>query len=201
MFGAAVWPPVPWTPRLHPASFGRLGRLAAATVLIFAGFFSSVHLGQVVHVDGLGDFTSHYSGQQLDAFALDRATRWLRNPPIVLLRLSREDQYMDEGLWHIRRRNELWSAGDIPRAWRENLILERFFAPVLDTPSYASPGVNRWPSEQRTDAAVRGSQLGDAFVSDAQLYPLYTWSRWMVLAGTVLAAAAFLILGTARRAS
>ena len=108
---------------------------------------------------------------------------------------------MDEGLWHIRRRNELWSAGDIPRAWRENLILERFFAPVLDTPSYASPGVNRWPSEQRTDAAVRGSQLGDAFVSDAQLYPLYTWSRWMVLAGTVLAAAAFLILGTARRAS
>ena len=67
----------------------------------------------------------------------------------------REDQYMDEGLWHIRRRNEEWSAGQDSRAWSENLILERFFAPVLDTPSYALPAGARWPADQRADAARR----------------------------------------------
>jgi VanZ family protein len=190
MFGAAVWPPVPWSPRLRQVSFTRVGRLGAVTVLVFAGFFSSVHLGRVVHIDGVGDFRSHYSSQQLEADAADRAIRWRQNPPIVLRRLSREDQYLDEGLWHIRRRNELWTAGDIPRAWRENLILERFFAPVLDTPSYASPAVNRWPSEQRTDAEARASQLAEPFVSDAQVYPLYPWPRWIFLTSSFLAAAA-----------
>ena len=44
---------------------------------------------------------------------------------------------------------------EVAEAWRENLILERYFAPVLDTPTYASPHGNRWPPEQRADLANR----------------------------------------------
>ena len=28
-----------------------------------------------------------------------------------------------------------WEAGDVTAAWHENLILERFFVPVLDAPT------------------------------------------------------------------
>ena len=65
---------------------------------------------------------------ELNALQADRAARWQTEPPIRLQRLSQEDQYLDEGLWHVRRRN----SAELAEAWRENLILERFFAPVLD---------------------------------------------------------------------
>ena len=200
VFAAAVWPPMSWSPRFGKASLAMAGRVAAVTVLLFAGFFSSVHLGQVVHADGIGDFVSHYSGDELIAFARDRQARWRVDPPIVLRRLSREDQYMDEGLWHIRRRNELWQAADVSRAWRENLILERFFGPVLDTPSYAWPEVSRWSSEQRADAERRGgTPVAHPFVSDAQLYPMQTWPKWMFWVASSSVALA-LTLGSAARA-
>jgi VanZ family protein len=179
-FAAAVWPPVSWSPRLRPASPVTIGRVAGVAVLLFAGFFSSVHLGQTVHADGVGDFVSHYSGDELSAFARERQAHWRIDPPRTLRRLSREDQYMDEGLWHIRRRNESWQAADFSRAWHENLILERFFAPVLDTPSYALREISRWSPEQRADAERRGNTpFGAPFVSDAQLYPMQTWPGWI----------------------
>ena len=74
---------------------------------------------------------------------------WQTEPPIRIKRLSREDQYLDEGLWHVRRRN----SAEVDEAWHENLILERFFVPVLDLPTYASPNGNRWPPEQRANIA------------------------------------------------
>ena len=40
-------------------------------------------------------------------------------------------------------------------AWSENLILEKYYAPVLDTPSYISKTGHRWPAGQRTDAELR----------------------------------------------
>jgi hypothetical protein len=195
-YGGAVWPPLSWSTRLQAGSLATIARVAAVAVLVFAVFFSAVHLGQVVHADGIGDFVSHYSGGELDAFARDRQARWRVDPPIVLRRLSREDQYLDEGTWHIRRRNQLWQAGDFARAWRENLILERFFAPVLDTPSYALREVSRWSPEQRADAERRAdSRLAAPFISDAQLYPIYTWSTHIFLAVSSFCVAALALGG------
>jgi hypothetical protein len=45
--------------------------------------------------------------------------------------------------------------GDIAAAWRENLILEKFFVPVLDAQTYAGATGQRWPAEQRAEAAFR----------------------------------------------
>jgi hypothetical protein len=102
---------------------------------------------------------SRYDRATLTALARDRADRWRADPPTVLRRLSREDQYMDEGLWHIRRRNDAWTAGVFFIARRENRILEEFFAPVLDAPSYVSKSGHRWPPEQRADAERRAAQI------------------------------------------
>ena len=40
-------------------------------------------------------------------------------------------------------------------AWSENLMLEKYYAPVLDTPSYISRTGHRWPAGQRADAEQR----------------------------------------------
>ena len=53
---------------------------------------------------------------------------------------------MSEGLLHVQERNRRWEAGDIRAAWSENLILEKYYAPVLDTPSYISRTGHRWPA-------------------------------------------------------
>ena len=179
LFAIAILPPATFTARLHSASWRRIGVVAATVWLIFAGFVSQVHLGHVNDVAGIGRFKSHYSADELTALQGDRGERWKTRPPIAIRRLSREDQYLDEGLWHVRRRN---GAGDVTEAWRENLILERFFVPVLDLPTYASPNGNRWPPEQRADFAARADS-GESFVSTAEAYPIVAWPErlfWLV---------------------
>ena len=124
-------------------------------------------------------FASHYSADELRQLSRDRAERWRGDPPVRLRRLSREDQYLDEGLWHIRERNRRWEAGDYDVAFLENEILERYFAPVLDTKSYAAPELSRWPAEQKADARQR-ARPRPGFISEAE--PIITmWStrRWL----------------------
>jgi hypothetical protein len=189
LFAVALQPPASFSPRLPAASFNRVGLAAAIVWLVFATFVSQVHLGHLLDVEGIGRFHSHYTADQLDALSRDRADRWRSDPPKTLRRLSREDQYLDEGLWHVRRRNVV----EIEEAWRENLILERFFAPVLDTPTYASPNGNRWPAEQRADVATRIGAAPRPFVSAAEPYPIVAWTTaiyWPVAVAIALLLAA-----------
>jgi hypothetical protein len=190
LFAGAIDPPTTFTRRLKPRSTSRIGLMTASALLVFAGFLNSVHLGQMVEDPHAGLFKSRYSLEQLGALSRDRETRWRTDPPIVLKRFSREDQYMDEGFWHIRRRNESWANGDYPRAWGENQILERFFAPVLDTPSYVAAHGSRWPAEQRADAEARMAPTSATFVSDAEPLPILVWRRALFWSLTVAAALA-----------
>ena len=185
LFAVALEPPASFTARLTADSLKRVGLGGAIVWLVFAAFVSQVHLGHAVDIDGVARFHSHYTAGQLDALACDRAERWTRAPPKTLHRLSREDQYLDEGLWHVRRRNVV----DIDEAWGENLILEGFFGPVLDTATYASPNGNRWPAEQRAEVAMRVGAVPMPFVSTAEPYPIVTWPQglyWSVVAAVAL---------------
>ena len=180
LFGLALHPPerVSWRPRRR--TWMRIGVAATIVWLVFATFVSQVHLGYENTVDGIGRFRSHYTVDRLIALQKDRLDRWNADPPRTLRRLSQEDQYLDEGVWHIRKRNLSSSV----EAWHENLILERFFAPVLDIPTYASPNQNRWSIEQRMnmEAAIRDVDM--PFVSSAEPYPIVTWRRdryWIVV--------------------
>jgi hypothetical protein len=148
---------------------------------VFAGV---VHLGHRVEIGSVA-FLSRYTAAALDAAAADRSARWRVHPPTELRRFSREDQYLAEGAWHIQRRNQAWTDGDIQGAWAENHILERFFAPVLDTPSYVATAVSRWGAEQRTDAERKAGSSGVAapYVSRANPFPIYAWPRGWFLVG------------------
>jgi hypothetical protein len=176
LFGVALEPPPSFSWRPGADGWSRVGRGTAAAVLVFGGFVGVVHLGYVLHVERIGQFSSRHTVAELDALQRDRSERWLTSPPLNIPRWSREDQYLDEGLWHVRERNNRWDEQDITAAWHENLILERFFAPVLDRSTYVSVNGNRWPPEHRADAQSRAIP-DPAFVSQAESYPILAWSK------------------------
>jgi hypothetical protein len=175
LFAMALDPPTGPVATLRRQSVAHVCLWGGAAAAVFGLFFLTVHVGHDVLDGEIGAFRSRYTGVQLEALARDRAERWRSRPPLVLRRLSREDQYLTEGLWHVQRRNQALSAGDGAAAWRENRILERFYAPILETPTYADPSGHRWSAEQRLEAARRPGVDRALSVSDAYPYPLYVW--------------------------
>jgi hypothetical protein len=192
LFSVGVDPPDAGAFRVRPGSLRRIGVVAAAVALLFATFVYSVHLGVEVRDPDTGRFRSRYDAATLARIGQDRLVKWKAEPPIERPRSrSREDQYMSEGLLHVHERNRRWEAGDMAAAWSENLILEKHYAPVLDTPSYISRTGHRWPAEQRADAEQRlgsarsatGSFESRADVAEGRHF-LRTWSPavfWVVV--------------------
>jgi hypothetical protein len=155
VFAVSLRPPPRLALRLGRRSTTRIALSATAALALFACFLFIVHVGYEVRDPEIGTFVSRFTAAQLAALAKERGAQWQTSPPVVIHRLSREDQYLSEGLWHVQRRNEAWTNGDIAAAWRENLILEKFFVPVLDAQTYAGATGQRWPAEQRAEAAFR----------------------------------------------
>ena len=145
----------------------------AATGLLLGIFFYVVHVGHDVRDQAIGSFRSRYTASELLANAADRAQRWRTEPLTTLRRYSREDQYMSEGLWHIQARNE--AINDPLTQWSENLILEKYFQPVLDFPTYNTPNGGRWPEEQRRNVGAIAAGDTRPWVSRANPYPIYAW--------------------------
>lgn len=150
-----------------------LAVFASAVIVALAAFFHAVHLGHEIDDPQAGEFLSRYSAEELRAASRDRAVRWQSTPPRELRRASIEDQYLAEAAWHVQRRNEV---EDPQRVWHENLILEKYFAPVLDVPTYATGGGARWPVEQRANAEAQVGTEFRAYRSTANPYPIYTWN-------------------------
>lgn len=190
MFAVALQPPEAFSPRLRSGTLARIALVAAMVWLVFATFVSQVHLGYENEVAGIGTFRSHYTVDRLIELQKERRNRWDAEPPRTLRRLSQEDQYLDEGVWHIRRRN----LAQPVEAWHENLILERFFAPVLDIPTYATPQPNRWPVEQRQNMEAAIRDIDGPFVSSAEPYPIKAWPKavyWSIAAGIAVVLIAY----------
>ena len=140
---------------------------------LFTLFFLSVHVGHDVREAEIGAFRSRYTAAELSGLARDRAERWRAQPPRTQRRLSREDPYLTEGLWHVQQRNRALSDGDMSDAWRENRILEHFYTPMLDVSTYANPLGHRWSAEQRLDVEGQLNSAPRPEASDAYPYPLY----------------------------
>jgi hypothetical protein len=174
LFALAADPPPRLTARLTPASRRLVVVVAAMGVLALALFVNSVHVGYAIADSQLGTFESRYTYDELLSVRDARAAAWREQPPVVLRRVSREDQYLGEAMFHVTWRNRMWTEGNIFAAWRENRILETYYAPVLDTPSYRGAG-HRWPAEQRADAEVRAADTGQAYVSGAYPIPMLLW--------------------------
>jgi hypothetical protein len=186
LFSVAVDPPAAITKQLRPGSIRRIAQFASVVIMVFAGFFHSVHLGYAIQDAELGTFRSRYTAGRLADLSAQRTRQWAtRPPPLTIPRLSREDQYLTEGIEHVMERNELWGRGDAAGAWHENRILEKYFAPVIDTPSYHSTSGHRWPGEQRANAqvaatlAAEASPRRSAYVSQSNPAPIFTWPIWL----------------------
>ena len=161
LFSLGIDPPERLSLRLAPGSRRRIAVAAAIATLVFATFVDTVHLGVNVGEGGVLTFRSRYDADELRRIAEQRAIAWKANPPLARpASRSREDQYQSEGHQHVQERNRQWTAGNISAAWYENQILEAFYAPVLDTPSYLSKTGHRWPAEQRADAQHRHEAAG-----------------------------------------
>jgi VanZ family protein len=207
VFSVAADPPARFQRRFRPGSPSRIGRLAAMTILALALFFHIVHLGYDIRDDEAGTFKSRYSKSTLAGLQTAKAEEWRLHPfPLVLQRVSREDQYMTEGVTHVQRRNELLAASDPASAWLENMILEKYFAPVLDTPSYISRTGHRWSPEQRAAVQSRAVSAGSKdpallrnpnYVSTANPYPIFAWPPLWFWIGSLGVAAVVWIAATA----
>jgi hypothetical protein len=188
LFALGLDPPQRATLTLNPLSRRRVALHGALATLVFAGFFHSVHLGHEIADREAGVFRSRYDADELLKVSSARRILWSTDPPLTWSRYSREDQYLTEGVAHVRRRNERWDQGNLLAARHENLILEKYYAPVLDTPSYLSAAGHRWPPAQREQAEqIRGPGFM-IYVSDALTYPVVTWSPvvyWLVIAAAV----------------
>jgi len=179
LFCLGLDPPPRVSLSLRPPSRRRVAGLASAAIVAFGLFFHSVHLGYEIADREAGVFRSRYTAAQLAALAEQRGDQWRSDPPLTWSRLSQEDQYFSEGIAHIQQRNRRWAEGNILAARHENLILEKYYAPVLDTPSYLSASGHRWPTEQREHAESRPGPGFMIYVSDALPYPVLTWPRWL----------------------
>ena len=128
---------------------------AAVALLAVSAFTWTVHVGHTIADPAIGQFKSRYTARELLDLSENRRAEWAVNPPLIRRTLAREDQYRSEGEAHVRARNEAWERGDVTHAWGENQILEKYFAPVLDTPSHVSRTGHRWHPDQRADAERR----------------------------------------------
>jgi hypothetical protein len=74
-------------------------------------------------------------------------------------------------------------------AWSENLILEKYYAPVLDTPSYVSRTGHRWPADQRAHAdqrrGVTSSYESRADATEGHHF-IRTWSPVVLWMGVMI---------------
>jgi hypothetical protein len=169
MVSVAVSPPV-WSGGTRSSRGVRDAVLGLASALIVVAAFTwTVHAGYRIVDPGIGEFRSRYPAGELLALSNERMTRWAANPPLERKTLAREDQYRSEGEAHVRARNDAWEAGHVAEAWGENLVLEKYFAAVLDTPSHISRSGHRWHPDHRMDAERRFRALGTTtpFVSAA----------------------------------
>ena len=184
--------------RWWPDRRGRRSLAVFTSVVIaaLAAFFHAVHLGHAIDDPQTGDFLSRYSAEELLAASSDRAVRWQSAPPRELHRTSIEDHYLAEGVWHVQRRNEV---EDPQRVWHENLILEKYFAPILDFPTFSTGAGAKWPAEQRANAEAQAKTETSAYRSTANPYPIYTWNPvvfWIsVLAVIALVATLVIVPG------
>ena len=188
LFSVALDPPAAPPIRLSRATTRHAALTLALFLVVFGMFFDSVHVGHEIRDPTIGTFTSIYSEAELHAHATERAQRWATAPPIDRTRLAREDQYRTEGIQHVQERNRTWERGNVEAAWRENLILERYYAPVLKHG-------HAWPAEQHRDAEAGATPAAEgSYQSAAYPYRIYTWTTVQVWSGILCAVALVLLV-------
>jgi VanZ family protein len=182
------------------------GVRAGAVTLLLAAFVSTVHLGHEIRDerdDQISVFRSRFSAAELRDLAGRRATAWAGAPPPVMARYGREDQYLAEALWHVRRRNQGMDPdrhGDpheLDVAWHENQIVERYFLPLLESPPAPGTTGHRLAPEQLAILDATRAHDAAVYVSDAEAFPILAWTPAAFWSLALPASAALALAGWA----
>jgi hypothetical protein len=169
----------------------RLGLLGALAVVLLGAFTATVQLGHEIHDPEIGTFRSRFTAPRLLELGENRRRKWAGGPPPAVGRWGREDQYLAEALWHVRRRNlgmdkdRKGDTAELDIAWNENRILETYFRPVLQAPPAPGTTGHRLAPEQIAAVDVARAHGSAPFVSDAEAAPLYVWPPalfWVLVA-------------------
>jgi len=189
---------------LRRSSRRRVAAVGAVAVMVFAAFLHTVHLGGEINDPEVGRFRSRYDSASLLALARDRGDRWRTAPPLKTPpSLSREDQYLSEGLLHVTERNNRWRVADYTASWFENRIIEKYYGPLLTIWN----GELHWPDGQRNDGEQRyraaGSPPASSYVSTADVaegkHFIRLWPKLGVwVSATLIAVILALALGALR---
>jgi VanZ family protein len=178
----AVDPPPRSVITLDRGAAWRLVACGAGALVFLVAFVQAVHVGHEIHDAEIGLFRSRYDAATLQRLAQARAQAWQNGLPANRGRFAREDHYLAEALWHVAERNEAVGLGDTLTAWRENRILEKFYAPLLEIPSVSA--TYRWPAEQRELMAAAAARAHDRdYVSRANPLPIWVISSGRPAAG------------------
>ena len=184
LVAVALQPPRRVTFRVE--SKARQALATGITVLLLgsAYVFQTIHLGYEIRDAEIGLFRSHFNGSALSHLVKERGERWRHRLPIERRSLiSREDHYFSEALFHVEWRNRAVGRGDNWTAWNENLILEKFYTPVVESPLMPF----RWPPEQRA-AVSQATSANGTYISNAYPLPVYLWNRglyWGLVAAAI----------------
>jgi VanZ family protein len=185
LFSTGMHPPLSLAFPRRRASRVALGVAVSMLFVSVAGFVDRVHLGYEVDDGQTVVFRSRYDAPELTAAAMTRAARWDASPP-PRRGFSREDHYLTEGEWHVARRNTAIGTGEWDAALGENVILERFYAPVLDR-------MGRLSIEQKAGIERHLGERGRGpYISDAVPYPIYVVRRSMFWLVAVLVSGAMI---------
>ena len=174
----------------------RLGLFAAGVVVLLGGFVATVQLGYEIRDPSIGKFRSRFTGQRLLELAEERRREWVGGPPPAVGRYGREDQYLAEALWHVRRRNfgmdkdRKGDTAELDVAWNENRILETYFLPVLEAPPASGTTGHRLAPRQVAAVDAARAHGTTPFVSDAEAAPIYVWPPLWYWTGVGVAATA-----------
>ena len=148
----AVMPPEIPLRALSPGSARLLAGATGALVLFLGMFVDRLHTGHEICAPDLDAcFRSAYTAAELERLARSRAESWRRRPPTRPGPLALEDHYQTEAMRHVLFRGAALRRGDLETAWRENQLLERYFAPFLALGS-------GWTAEQRQRIEARRAE-------------------------------------------
>ena len=158
LFAALLAPPpdrAPWR-----QGWPRVVRALALTLLGLGLFAMAAHFGYEIVDPELGRFRSFHSAEELQAAAIDRATRWAKKPPDGLDPWARKDLFLDEAARYTTYRNGGLDPKihDYAAAWRANQILEKYYGPFLDVEGFRRTGKNRWPAEVLAEVQAKAGR-------------------------------------------
>ena len=205
LLGLAVDGPRSLAWKLGPGSGRSLARLGAAAIVTLAAFVHGAHLGYRIDDAEVGTFRSYFDGDALRDASRDRATRWSvepLGPPGEFPPLEPEDWFRTEGGMRVQHRNAALERGDVYQAWKENLLLERWYAPFLDQQN-RDGNPFRLPAATRDDLDRRRPR-DDPYPYDSPVGrdPLRIWlvpSKTMLWSAVAIVVAVLLAVSSRRR--